>query len=225
MKDKPVFPYDLTAIRKKDKDFGLLPRTPFGNSIVAEIAKAAIVGEKLGEDAVADLLAISFSSTDYIGHAFGPDSKEIEDCYIRLDREIAELLNLFDEQVGKDEYVLFLTADHAVAEVPQFLIDKNIPAGYIKAKPIFSILGKKLNSRYGKGDWIENISNDQIFINKELLSSKNIDKNQFSDVVISTLMDFQGIKNVFKATDMNSQSYEHGIRQKIAKWIQCQEVW
>lgn len=215
LKDKPIFPYDLTAIRKRDKDYGFLPRTPFGNSIVADIAKAAITGEKLGKDAVADLITISFSSTDYIGHSFGPDAKEIEDCYIRLDRDIADLLKYLDEQVGKDEYVLFLTADHAVAEVPQFLMDKKVPAGYIKAKPIISILTKKINELYGKEAWIENVSNDQIFLNNQLIRRKKINRNQFVDDAISTLMTFRGIKNVFKAEDMNTQSYEHGIRQKL----------
>lgn len=215
VKDKPVFPYDLTAIRKKDGDYGFLPRTPFGNSIVAEIAKAAVAGEQLGKDEIADLLAISFSSTDYIGHVFGPDSKEVEDCYIRLDREIASLLTYLDEQVGKDEYVLFLTADHAVAEVPQFLIDKKIPAGYVQAKPIINILKKKMDELYGEGEWIANVSNDQIFVNKPLLKSKNIDKDQFLADMIDILLEFQGIKNVFTAHDMNTQSYEHGIRRKL----------
>ena len=215
VKDKPVFPYDLTAMRKKDGDYGSLPKTPFGNTIVTDIAKAAVTGEKLGQDEIADLLAISFSSTDYIGHVFGPDSKEIEDCYIRLDREIADLLTYLDEQVGKNDYVLFLTADHAVAEVPQFLIDKKIPAGYVKAKPIFSILKIKMKELYGEGEWISNISNDQIFINKSLIKSKKIDKNQFMADIKDVLMDFQGIKNVFTAEEINTQSYEHGIRRKL----------
>ncbi|MEL6557958.1 MAG: alkaline phosphatase PafA [Bacteroidota bacterium] len=215
LKDKPVFPYDLTTIRKKDGDYGFLPSTPFGNSIVAEMAKAAVAGEQLGKDEIADLLAISFSSTDYIGHVFGPDSKEIEDCYIRLDREIANLLTYLDKNVGKDEYVLFLTADHAVAEVPQFLIDKKIPAGYVQTKPITSILKRKMVELYGEGDWILSVSNDQIFINKPLIRSKNIDRDRFMADMIEILLEFQGIKNVFTAHDMNTQSYEHGIRRKL----------
>jgi len=214
-KDKPVFPYNLTAIRKADKDYGFLSSTPFGNSIVADIAKAAIAGEQLGQDDVADLLAVSFSSTDYIGHAFGPDAKEIEDCYIRLDREIAALLTYLDQNVGQDDYVLFLTADHAVAQVPQFLIDKKVPAGYIKAKPISSILMKALNEKYGKGDWLEDMSNDQIFLNNELISKRGIDREEFITDVINNLMTFQGIKNVFKGTDMNTQNYTRGIRAKL----------
>ena len=212
---QPVFPYDLTAIRKKDGDYGSLPRTPFGNTIVADLAKSAIAGEQMGKDDVTDLLTVSFSSTDYIGHLFGPDAKEIEDCYLRLDKDLADLFAYLDEEVGQGEYTVFLTADHAVAQVPQFLIDKKIPAGYIKQKPIESIVIRGIEEKYGKADWIESVSNDQIFLNHRVLNEKKINKNEFMDDMISILLTFQGIKNVFKGTDMNTREYSTGIRSRL----------
>ena len=211
----PVFPYDLTAVRKSDGDYSSLAQTPFGNTIVAEIAKAAIVGEQMGKDDITDLLTVSFSSTDYIGHLFGPDAKEVEDCYIRLDRDLADLFQYLDQEVGKGEYTVFLTADHAVAHVPQFLMDQNVPAGYIKRKPIESILFKSLEAKYGKAEWIENVSNDQIFLNHQVLESKNINKDVFMDDMISALLTFQGVKSVFKGTDMQVNEYTRGIRAKL----------
>ncbi|MGB3465328.1 MAG: alkaline phosphatase PafA, partial [Cyclobacteriaceae bacterium] len=215
MNSRPVFPYDLTKIRKKNGNYSFIRKAPFGNTIVADMAKAAIEGENLGKDESIDLLAISFSSTDYIGHAFGPDSKELEDTYIRLDRDIANLIEYLDENVGKDEYVLFITADHAVAEVPQFLIDKRVPAGYIQSAPIKSILGRKLGEKYGKEKWILNTSNDQIFLDNDLLKKKKIDRNEFLNDIRETLLTFQGIKNVYKAEDMVTHTYTDGIREKL----------
>ncbi len=210
-----TFPYDLTAIRKKDKSYKALSTTPFGNSIIADMALAALSGESLGADSETDLLTISFSSTDYIGHRFGPDSKEIEDCYLRLDLEIAELIDELNKKVGKDEYVIFLTADHAVAHVPQFLIDKRIPAGYIERTPVASILLKTLSEKYGEGEWIFSASNDQLFLNKELIADKEIDLNEFTDEIIKSLLSFKGIKKVFRGEDLNRYEYTNGIAAKL----------
>ena len=213
--ETPVFPYDLEAIRKDDKDYSALRSTPFGNSIVAEMAKAALIGEQMGKDDITDLLTISFSSTDYMGHLLGTNAKEIEDCYLRLDQELAEILNFLDQEVGKGEYAVFLTADHAVAPVPQSLIDQKVPAGYIQRRPIESITMKAITQKYGEAPWVENISNDQIFLNHEVLEAKNIDKDAFMDDMIRTLLTFKGIKNVFKASDMNTMEYTKGIRAKL----------
>ncbi|MEL7144978.1 MAG: alkaline phosphatase PafA [Bacteroidota bacterium] len=215
--DNPTFPYDLNAIWKKDGDFGALRQTPYGNTLVAELAKAAIAGQQMGKDDVTDLLTVSFSSTDYIGHLFGPDAKEIEDCYIRLDRDLAAFFKYLDQEVGKGQYTVFLTADHAVAQVPQFLIDKKVPAGYIKRKPIQSILMKGIVAKYGEAEWIENVSNDQIFLNQEVLNEKGINKDDFMNDMAEILLQFQGIKNVFKGTDMNTNEYTTGIRAKLQR--------
>src|SRR4029078_1988805 len=123
------FPYDLTKFI--GKNYGTLPVTPFGNSLTAEFAKAAIAGEKLGDDSITDFLAVSFSPPDYIGHTFGPNSIEEEDCYLRLDKELGGLLDYLDSKVGKDQYTVFLSADHGVAQTPEFMQENRIPAGRI----------------------------------------------------------------------------------------------
>ncbi|NVJ46998.1 MAG: alkaline phosphatase family protein, partial [Cytophagia bacterium] len=118
-KGNPTFPYNLKELRSENGNFGLLPSTPWGNTILTEMALAAIDAEGLGSDAISDFLAVSYSSTDYIGHNFGPQSKEVHDLYIKLDKEIERLLNELDQKVGKGNYVVFLSADHAVAENSQ----------------------------------------------------------------------------------------------------------
>ena len=107
----PKFPHDLPELLKENGK-GLIKATPYGNTLTKDMAIAAIEGEGLGEDIHTDLLAVSFSSPDYVGHQFGTDSKEIQDTYLRLDRDLASFLSYLDDQIGKDNVLVFLTADH-----------------------------------------------------------------------------------------------------------------
>ena len=128
---KSSFPYDLAELSKGPAGLGLITATPWGNTLTTDMAIAALEGEKMGQDNVTDLLAISYSSTDILGHKMGPRSLEIEDMYIRLDQELARLLAEFDKSVGAGKYTLFLTADHGVIDVPQYLKDLKGNAGYV----------------------------------------------------------------------------------------------
>ena len=89
------------------------------------------MAEELGQDAVTDYLAVSFSSTDYVGHVFGPSSLEAEDNILRLDRALAELFAFVDEKVGLDNTLIVLSADHGGPDTPGYLNGLNIPAGYV----------------------------------------------------------------------------------------------
>ena len=129
-----AFPHDLPALWEANGQFGLLRSTPYGNSITADFALAALEGEDLGIDTITDFLAVSFSSTDYVGHFFGVNSKEIEDTSIRLDQDLARFFAALDEKVDEGEYTVFLTADHAAIDVPAYFKDSKIPAGYLDMK-------------------------------------------------------------------------------------------
>ncbi len=132
-KPKPVFPYDYKAQLTENK-LGILKATPWGNTITKDLAIECLKNEQLGKNDVTDMLCISYSSTDYVGHAYGIRAVELEDVYLRLDKDIEELLKTLDTEVGKENYVLFLTADHGAADVAAYLKDQKIPAGYIKEK-------------------------------------------------------------------------------------------
>ena len=119
----PVFPHNLPEIAKTE-GLGVLSSTPFHNDILLEMAIAAIEGEKLGSRSTPDLLAISFSATDAVGHQFGPSSVEVQDTYRRLDRTLAKLLNYLDDNFGKENILLFLTSDHAVSYVTSFMVEE-----------------------------------------------------------------------------------------------------
>ena len=143
--------------------------TPSGNVLTIEMAKAAIEGEDLGHSANTDFLTISFSSTDYVGHAFGPNSIEAEDTYLRLDNTLADFINYLDKRVGKGQYTLFLTADHGVAHVPGFDDeDAHIPAGAAKEADMQTALNEAIDKRFGIRKAVEDISNYQVYFSEKI---------------------------------------------------------
>ena len=197
----PVFPYDLPRLIK-DKAYYAFANSPFGNTIVRQFAEQAIINEDLGNDEFLDLLTISFSSPDIIGHAFGPQSIEIEDTYIRLDLEIAELISSLNERIGQDNYTLFLTADHAAAQVPSYLKDHKIPTDYFETERYEKELDARLNSTFGEGEWILNYSNQQIFLNQNLIESQKVDEEDILKEINKFSINFPGVASVLSSSEL-----------------------
>ena len=206
--DAPVFPHDLAANR--GNEYGIVNSTPFGNTLIAELAKSAIEGEELGSGDTTDFLGVSFSSTDYVGHRYGPHSVELQDTYLRLDRTIADLLDYLDRKVGKDNYLVVLTSDHGVVDVPQELINKNLPGGYFDSDKAVNELTKFLNAELGDNSWIEDYTNQQVYLDRDL-----IDQNGFSLEVVQQkaadfLLQFEGVKSTNTAYNYQYESYGTG---------------
>ncbi len=221
-KEKPVFPYNLKELRKANGDFDLLSATPFGDDLLTEFAKASIAGEQMGKDADTDFLAISYSCPDIVGHAMGPNSIEIEDTYIRLDRNIEDLLKTLDKEVGENNYLVFLTADHAVAEVPQYLKDNRIPAGNFAVSSLEVNLNDFLQKYFPGKKIIEKISNDQIFLNQDLFAgdpkSAGIDLLIATELITNYLQSVDGIAQVFSKTVLKQGAYnETGIKGMMVR--------
>jgi len=214
-KDTPTFPYDLKKLRKQNDPYGMIRTTPFGNSLLADLAKMAIDNEDLGKDDITDFLAVSFSSTDYVGHNFGPNSIELEDTYLRLDQDLASLLSYLDEKVGEGEYMVFLTADHGVAANSLFLMDHGLPGGFISLDETKALVGPMIIEAFGDADIIENISNDQVFLNRELIKSKGLDLEATQDKMAEILMNIPQVAEVFTATDMANRDFSDPIRLAV----------
>lgn len=209
-KDAPVFPYDLSELNENNGGAGMISSTPFGNSLTFDFAYAAIEGEKLGKGEETDFLAVSFSSPDYIGHRFGPSSMELEDNYLRLDREMEKFLNFLDKEYGEGNYLIFLSADHGVAEIATHMESENIFAGNVNIGYIRSQLMGYSNYVYGEGDWIENVSNDQVFLNHKLIQEKEIDLDDMQEDLANFLLRFRGIKEVYTAHSMRNTEFGSG---------------
>lgn len=219
---KSAFPYNLKALRKDNGNFGMLVSTPFGNDLLTDFAKAAVDGEKMGQGAVTDFLTVSYSSTDAIGHRLGPNAVELEDMYLRLDKNIADLLQFLDQKVGQGKYVVFLTADHAVSNVAQELTDRKIPSGYFNSGQMRTDLKNYLSKYFPGKDLIENISNNQIIFDSDLFDTNP--RNSGIDLIIATelisryLMTVEGVANVYTESVLRNARYdEAGIKGMVVR--------
>jgi predicted AlkP superfamily pyrophosphatase or phosphodiesterase len=193
--EPPVFPYNLSKIYK-ESGMEVLKSTPFGNDFLAELAIRTIEKEELGKDNITDFLAVSFSSTDYVGHNFGPRSMEIQDTYLRLDLTIADFLDYLDKTVGKDNYLVFLTADHAVAENPKYLNDHKYDVTNVPSKETSSALNKFSMDTYGV-NLVLNYSNFNVYLNKELIKEKGLDLSKVKESFKDFLMTQVYVKRVY----------------------------
>jgi predicted AlkP superfamily pyrophosphatase or phosphodiesterase len=202
----PVFPYDYKEYIEKN-NWALLKATPYGNTITKDMAMACIKNEGLGKDEFPDMLCISFSSTDIIAHAYGPRAVEIEDVYLRLDKDIEELLKTLDTEVGKDNYTLFLTADHGGAEVPNYLKSLKIPAGLVKAWKVEKELKQFCTGKFGDS-LINNISNQQIFLNEDKIATMKLNAGEVENALCGKLIQMEGISEAYPSSILKYEAYK-----------------
>ena len=213
-KDKPTFPYDLTTLMKTNGGLELIRNTPFGNSFTKIFSIETIKNEGLGKDSITDFLCVSFSSTDYIGHQFGPQSVEVEDCYIRLDKDIAELLKYLDENVGKKDYLFFLTADHGGSEAILCLQKKNIPAGVIHEKVIAEALKKEFFDKYGDSILME-VSGFDVYLDKSKIIERKLNMEDIQNTTVRHLLKTDGIADAITSAYIQNNTFQDTIRSKV----------
>ncbi|MFO7658449.1 MAG: alkaline phosphatase family protein [Bacteroidales bacterium] len=217
-KGKTVFPYNLLELSgnsKKKKNYEILGKTPFGNNLLKDFALNAIIDEELGKDAITDVLMVSFTSLEYIGNLFGPNSVEVQDAVLRLDREIAHFLDFIDQQVGKENALVFFTADHGVAQVPTYLNDMKIPVGYFNYSGAVSLLKSALNNVYGKGDWVKAYHSQQIYLNRILIEDSKLPLDQFQNYVAQFMLQFSGVANTISSATLQTTNFTSGIFLKM----------
>ncbi|MGJ8684737.1 MAG: alkaline phosphatase PafA [Nonlabens sp.] len=210
-KQTATFPYDLPALQEKNGGFNLLKGTPYGNSIVADFAIAALKNEQMGMDAIPDFLAVSFSSTDYVGHQYGVNSVELEDTYLRLDLEIERLLIALDSQVGDGNYTVFLTADHGAVNNPAYLQSQGINAGYFDDNELLTYLKARLKKDLGNDTYIKNISNSQIFLDYEKLDAAKLEAVYVQNYLAQILTNYRQIDKVFTREALTHSNFTTGV--------------
>jgi len=207
----PVFPYDLKAAYAKDKES--LRETPFGNTLTLKFAEAAVAGEALGQDNVTDFLTINCASTDYSGHLVGPNAIEVEDVYLRLDKDLSEFFTYLDKKVGKGNYLVFLSADHGAAHAQGFMEHSKMPAGFITS--LRSGLNKDLQQKFGVENLATSFSNEQVHFNQALTEAHNIDMDALKKETIDYLHLQPEISFVMDAANPGRS----GVPEKIKEMI------
>ncbi len=188
----PVFPYTLKVAGGPEK----LAATPFGNLVLSRLAMELIGQEGLGNDSIMDFLSVSFSSPDIIGHAYGPNSIENEDCYLRLDRELEKFFAFLDRRVGEGKWLCFLTADHGAMEVPGFLNQHHIPVRHFSEEQTLDSLRTWSVKNTGK-DWFAGLDNLQLYLKQEFFSLSQTEQENLKCQFISRLEKIPGINRAF----------------------------
>lgn len=208
-------PINLDSLRKAGAGLDLLTYTPWGNTITTDMALAALAGEQMGKDEITDLLAISYSSTDILGHRVGPRALELEDMYIRLDRELKRLLDELDKSVGAGQYTVFLTADHGAVDVPQYLKDMKGSAGYVDQKQ----LADSLNFWYQRDNDSLVISEAQVFIVRQPVTQDEMLKEWYigqERVLLSKLLENPGVHMAWMADELTTAAAE---KDELTTWV------
>jgi hypothetical protein len=198
---------------RKYPDNKELPSTPLGNTVIKELGIQAINNEELGKDSITDFLALSFSTPDYVGHAYGPNSPEIENIYLKLDIELAELFQFLDNKIGKDQYLLFLSADHGAAHSIDFDIEHKLPGRPLEIN-FEKATDSLLKLKFGNYKFINLWSNNQIFLNHLVIDSAKADKK----LIIRTIVDFlsaqTAVQRVFAYNDLMTTPLQEAIRER-----------
>lgn len=210
----PTFPHKLSEI--KSGKYLSFKYSPAASTYSFNFARAAIENEKLGGGTYTDFLALSISSTDYMGHTFGPNSIEAEDTYLRLDKDIAEFLSYLDTKVGKDNYLLFLTADHGAAHIPAYLNENGISAGTFSDLGLQMELNKAVNDHFGINNVILNLQNYQLYLDLDNIKRQDKDLVGIKEMIIRRLKAKPYITNVFELTNLSAITLPEPIKSMIA---------
>jgi predicted AlkP superfamily pyrophosphatase or phosphodiesterase len=210
---KSTFPHILTTA--VDKNYDLLKSIPAGNTFTLEMAKKAVSAENLGQGANTDFLAVSCSSTDYVGHQFGPNSIEAEDTFLRLDKDLADFLTYLDKTVGKGNYLFFLTADHGGAQIPDYLKEKNLPGGHVSNRTFSKELNASIEKEFKIKNSIITVMNNQVIFDKAAISASKIEMSKVKDFAINQLKTQPGVANAIDLNNLSSATIPDELKRRL----------
>jgi arylsulfatase A-like enzyme len=182
--------------------YNSLEASPYGNELVEALAERAIEGEQLGRRGATDLLTVSFSSNDYVGHQVGPDAPQVRDMALRVDRSIGKLFEFIDRQVGLDNTLIVLTADHGVAPLPEVQAGRHMPGGRHSVKEVAAAVKTALETRFGAGDWVLSWAGTGPYLNWELIRTRKLDEGEVQRVAAAAVAGVPHIFRVFTRDEM-----------------------
>ncbi len=209
----PTFPYNKLASDYAAKK-GVIRSTPYGNTLTLKAAEAAIDGYKMGRNADTDFLAINIASTDYVGHAFGPNSIEIQDTYLRLDKDLEAFFNMLDKKVGEGNYLVFLSADHGGAHALGYMEANKMLTGLFD-DGLQKNLEEELKTRYAHEKIILGIDNYQIYLNHNLIEKNDLDEEDIKKYIIKRLNKDKRVLYAVDLAEVSESSIPEPIKSRI----------
>lgn len=197
--------------------YAAIAATPVGNDIVETIAERAVISERLGKRDTTDLLAVSFSSNDYVGHAFGPDSQEAHDTAVLTDKTLDRLFKFLEAQVGMQNVLVVLTADHGVAPLPELTAERKIGGGRMPARAVQDAVQAALELKFGKGKWIANAGGEAIYLDHEIIRQKKRDAAEVERVAADAA---RGVAHVARVYTREQLTEERAMDDAIGRRVQ-----
>ncbi len=199
-----AFPHKVTGkLEKPGPDYYLaFGASPFSLEWQLSFVEAALDAEKLGADAVTDLLAVSFTTPDYVGHAYGPDSQEVQDIVVRLDRAVAQLISKVEKKVGKKNVVFAFTADHGAASAPEKLAAEGKKVRRIKKAELKAAVQAGLTKAFGPGEWLLALEDPSLYLNLKLAAEKKVDPALLEQAALEAALGVNGIAAGFTRTQL-----------------------
>lgn len=176
--------------------------TSFGNDIVALFAEAAIVGENLGGGGGTDVLTVSFSSNDTIGHEKGPDAPEVRDVTMRTDVVIGRLLDLLDKRIGLKNVLVVFTADHGIAPLPELSQQRRMPGGRLSSKDILAAVNAALSAKYGEAKWVAGYSGPGPYLDHALIAARGLSLEEVQSVAAQAVRELPHIARVYTREEL-----------------------
>jgi predicted AlkP superfamily pyrophosphatase or phosphodiesterase len=208
-----TFPIKTSELYKGN--MGMIRSTPYGNSLTLDLAMAAVNAEQLGNNVVTDFLAVSLSSTDYVGHQYGTNAVETEDTYLRLDKDLAAFFAFLDSKVGKGQYTVFLSADHGAVQNSGFLNDHNIPAELWDSGAAQRDLNKLLEDKYKAAKLVLNLNNFQVNLNNVVIKLAKLDEEAIKADCIAFLEKQDPIQFVVDMKKASTATIPEELRMRI----------
>lgn len=216
LKDEKTVTFPHKFSNATGYNYNPLRVSPYGNTFTFDFAKNLLVNEALGKNGQTDMLCISLSSTDYIGHRFGPQSIEMQDTYLRLDRDIEDFLTMLDQTLGVNEYVVFLTADHGAAYTPDYLKTIKHPAGNLQSNTVKKLLNTTLEEKYSIKNIVNVVLEYQVFLNHKLIDSLKLNVENIEKDIIIALYKMPEIANAFAYSQFEKAILPPSLKNNLA---------
>lgn len=209
----PVFPHDLAKLYKQNP--GNIRTSPFGNTITLNFARAAVDAYALGNGSNTDFLTINCASTDYVGHKFGPNSVEVEDTYLRLDRDLASFFSYLDKKLGKGQYLVFLTADHGAAHSQGFMKAHRLPSGIFDGRRAVAALNLELEKRFGIKGLVKSELNYHLNFDINKIRGSKYSYDEVKEAAVSFMQTYPGIQWAVDVDHIGTAPIPQPVREMI----------
>ena len=205
--------------------YGAVYGSPFGNDLLEALAERAVEAERLGQRGETDLLTVSFSSNDAVGHEKGPDSPEVRDISVRTDAALGRLFSYLDTRIGMGNVLVTLTADHGVAPLPEVAASRRMPGGRMPAGSVRDAVQAALVQRFGEGQWVVSPSDHSIYIDRKLVAAKRLDLDQVQDTAKEAVQALPHVLRVYTLHELLAGSAsDDPVGRSLANSVSAQRT-